>query len=78
MDVGVPVSQTATGDCRVDGVRIANNLQRDFTKRTSSGLSFACAITFVLVSASAHAVIYQAESFNNAYDTTADGPYARN
>ena len=40
-------------------------------KRTSSRLSFACAITFLLVSASAHAVIYQAESFNNAYDTTA-------
>ncbi len=40
-------------------------------KRTSSRLRFACAITFLLVSASAHAVIYQAESFNNAYDTTA-------
>src|SRR5688500_9592952 len=39
-------------------------------KRTSSRLSFACAITFLLASASAHAVIYQAESFNNAHDTT--------
>jgi hypothetical protein len=40
-------------------------------KRTSSRFPFACAITFLLVSASAHAVIYQAESFNNASDTTA-------
>ena len=40
-------------------------------KRTSSRLWFACAITFLFVSASAHAVIYQAESFNNASDTTA-------
>ena len=40
-------------------------------KRTSSRLPFACAVTFLLVSASAHAVIYQAESFNNASDTTA-------
>ena len=40
-------------------------------KRTSSRLRFACAIAFLFVSASANAVIYQAESFNNANDTTA-------
>ena len=40
-------------------------------KRTFSRLRFVCAVTFLFVSASANAVIYQAESFNNAYDTTA-------
>jgi beta-glucanase (GH16 family) len=39
-------------------------------KRTSSRLIFACVITLLFI-ANAHAVIYQAESFNNAYDTTA-------
>ena len=40
-------------------------------KRTFSRLRFVCAITFLCVSAGANAVIYQAESFNNANDTTA-------
>ena len=39
-------------------------------KRTYSRLSSACA-ALLLVSASAHAVTYQAENFSNAYDTTA-------
>ena len=39
-------------------------------KRTSSRLSFTCAITFLFI-ANAHAVTYQAESFSNASDTTA-------
>jgi len=40
-------------------------------KRTFSRLRCVCAITFLCVSAGANAVIYQAESFNNANDTTA-------